>query len=64
MPTKYVGGGEKAAEGFHFVSSVQDGLPLTEVKTGPIGEKVSNSIPKIVKLLVDNGFNIIVDEVI
>ena len=64
MPAKYVGGGEKAAEGFHFVSSVQNGVPLTEVKTGPIGEKVSNSVSKIVKLLADSGFNIIIDEVI
>ena len=64
MPGKYIGSGEKAAEGFHFVSSIQNGFPITEVKTGPYGEKVSNSVSKIVKLLADDGFNIIVDEVI
>ena len=65
MPNKYWGSGEKAAEGFHFISSIdREGFPITEVKTGPYGAKVWNSVPKIVKLLADDGFNIIVDEVI
>src|SRR4051812_2335802 len=65
MPDKYVGSGEKATEGFHFVSDTdKEGFPITKVKTGPYGEKVSNLAPKIVELLADNGFNVIVDEVI
>ena len=65
MPDKYVGSGEKANQGFHFLSSVdEEGFPVTEVKTGSYGEKVSNSVPKIIKQLVDNGLNLIVDEVI
>ncbi|CAI2198536.1 12880_t:CDS:2, partial [Funneliformis geosporum] len=63
MPDKYVGEGKKAAEGFHFVSSFdKEGFPITEVKTGSYGERVSSLVPKIVELAVDNGFNVIVDE--
>ncbi|CAG8765158.1 3937_t:CDS:2 [Gigaspora margarita] len=63
LPVKYVGGGEKATEGFHFVSSIdKEGLPITEVKTGPYGKKVSASVPKIIRQLVDDGHNVIVDE--
>ena len=64
MPGKLVGSGKEAAEGFHFVSDFEKGFPITKIKIGSIGEKVSNLAPKIVKLLADNGFNIAVDEVI
>jgi chloramphenicol 3-O phosphotransferase len=65
MPDKYWGEGEKSAEGFQFVSSAdKEGFPITEVKVGPIGEKVAALAPKIVKQLADSGFNVIVDEVI
>ncbi|CAG8586386.1 8219_t:CDS:2 [Ambispora gerdemannii] len=63
MPDKYFGSGEKASQGFHFLSNInKEGFPVTEVKTGPYGERVSNSVPKIVKLLADDGFNIVIDE--
>jgi chloramphenicol 3-O-phosphotransferase len=65
MPDKYVGRGEKAAEGFQFVSSTdKEGFLITEVKVGSIGEKVAVLAPKLVKQLADSGFNVIVDEVI
>lgn len=65
MPDKYVGRGEKTAEGFHFVSSFdKEGFPITEVKTGSYGKRVSSLVPKMIQLMVDSGFNIIVDEVI
>src|SRR3954468_20306969 len=60
MPGKLVGSGKEAAEGFHFVSNFEKGFPITEIKVGSIGKKVSNLAPKIVKLLVDNGFNVVV----
>jgi hypothetical protein len=64
MPDKYVGSGEKAAQGFQFVSRIdKEGFPVTEVKVGKIGEKVAILVPKIVKQLADSGFNVIVDEV-
>jgi hypothetical protein len=64
MPNKYIGMGEKATQGFHFVSSIdKQGFPITEVKTGSYGEKLSNSIPSIIKQLVEIS-NVIIDEVI
>jgi len=65
MPDKYFGVGKKASQGFHFVSSIdKEGFPITEVKTGSYGDKVSNSGPKIIKQLADDGHNLIIDEVI
>src|SRR5436190_24352353 len=64
MPGKLVGSGKGAAEGFHFVSDFEKGFPSTEIKLGSIGKKIAALAPKIVKLLVDNEFNVVVDEVI
>lgn len=65
IPDKYFGFGLNAEQGFQFVSTIdQEGFSVTEVKTGPYGEKVSNSVPKIIKQLVDDGHNLIIDEVI
>src|SRR4051812_24057034 len=65
MPDKYFGFGKQAELGIQFVSSIdRQGFPITEVKTGSYGKLVSNSVPKIIKLLADDGHNIIVDEVI
>lgn len=65
MPDKYIGSGERSAEGFQFLSSTdKEKFPIVEVKVGPIGEKVASLAPKIVKQLADNGFQVIIDEVI
>src|SRR4051812_20009885 len=65
MPDKYFGFGKQAERGFQFVSTTdEEGFPITEVKTGSYGIKISNSIPKIVKQLADDGHNLIIDEVI
>ena len=45
-------------------STDKEGLPITEVKVGPIGEKVGVLAPKVVKWFADSGFNVVVDEVI
>lgn len=65
MPVKYVGFGEKAEQGIQFVPSVdEEGFPLIEIKTGPYGKAVGNLAPQIVKKFADEGFNLIIDEVI
>ena len=65
MPPKYLPFGEKAHEGIQFVSGVdKEGFPTVEIQTGPYGEKVGKSIPKLIKQLADDGHNLIIDEVI
>lgn len=65
MPPKYLPFGEKAQEGIQFVPGTdQEGLPIMEVKSGSYGEKIGESIPKVIKQLADDGHNLIIDEVI
>ena len=65
IPEAYFGDGPKAQEGFSLCTSFdEDGIPNTHIHVGPYGERVSKTIPKIVKLLVDEGHNLIVDEVL
>ena len=65
MPPKYLPFGEKAHEGIQFVPGVdKERFPTVEIQTGPYGEKVGKSIPKLIKQLADDGHNLIIDEVI
>src|SRR3954447_26912700 len=65
MPTKYVGFGEQAKEGFHFVPGAdREGLPLVEIRLGSYAEKVCESAPKIARQLAEDGHNLIIDEII
>ncbi|MBA3814478.1 MAG: hypothetical protein H0X26_08365 [Alphaproteobacteria bacterium] len=64
MPPPYVGFGEKANEGFQFVADQDEHGPIMCIHSGPLGEAIVKSIPKVVKTLADDGLNIIVDEVL
>ncbi len=64
MPPNYLGYGEKANQGFHFITSVEAGIPFTRVVNGPFGEALIKSIPPIAQLLVKGGHNLILDEVL
>lgn len=65
MPPKYLPFGEKASEGIQFVPGVdRERAPTMEVKSGSYGNKVAQSIPKIIKQLAADGHNLILDEVI
>ena len=69
LPAKYFsdspGGGEKAVQGVQFIPDVDsEGFPVLKVKNGPYAEKFSQSIPKIIKQLADDGHNLVIDEVI
>ncbi|MFN7039384.1 MAG: chloramphenicol phosphotransferase CPT family protein [Alphaproteobacteria bacterium] len=65
MPWKYVGSGAKAKEGFSFVTSQDsEGKTVTRVNTGNFGAKVNNIIPKVIKTMADDNFNIIIDEIL
>lgn len=64
MPSKYVGFGEKAQEGYRFVLEQDSQGPIMHIESGPVGKTVTNSIPKVVRTLADDGHNIIIDEVL
>jgi chloramphenicol 3-O phosphotransferase len=69
LPAKYFSdfpvGGEKAEQGVQFIPSIDpEGFPILKVKTGSYAQKFSQSVPKIIKQLADDGHNIIIDEAI
>lgn len=65
MPSKYLPGGKLAHEGINFVSgNDENGYPITRVEVGDYGKKVGKLTRKISKYFVDDGHNIILDEVI
>lgn len=64
MPSKYVGFGEKASEGFHFISEQDEEGPIIRIESGSFGSAVMKSSLKVVKILADNGHHLIVDEVL
>src|SRR4051794_25611349 len=64
MPSKYVGFGEKASEGYRFVPGQDEGSPVMRVESGVFGKAVTQSIPKVVQSLAKDGHNLVVDEVL
>ena len=61
MPRKIVGFDQKSEEGFRYIIDPKTGK-LTEMKVNPWAGKVFSCLPKVVKLLADNGLNVIFDE--
>jgi len=61
MPKKIVGFDQKSEEGFRYVIDPKTGN-LTEMKVSHWAGTVFSCLPKVVKLLADNGLNVIFDE--
>ena len=61
MPRKIVGSEQKAEEGFCYVIDPKTG-DLIEMKISSYAVQVFSCLPKVVKLLADNGLNVIFDE--
>jgi chloramphenicol 3-O phosphotransferase len=64
MPSKYVGFGEKANEGYHFIPGKDEEGPLMGIESGSFGNAVTRSIPKVAQSLAKDGHNLILDEVL
>lgn len=64
MPAAYVGFGEKAEQGFHFIPERDDLGPLMRIENGPYGKAIGSTIPKVIQTLADDGHDIILDEVL
>lgn len=63
LPASYVGFGDKADQGFHFIPEHDDLGPLMRIENGPYGKAIGNTIPKVIKTIADDGHDIILDEV-
>src|SRR6185369_12873321 len=61
MPKKIVGFNQKSEEGFRYVIDPKTSK-LTEMKVSRWAGTVFSCLPKVVKLLADNGLNVIFDE--
>ncbi|HUX78870.1 MAG TPA: AAA family ATPase [Alphaproteobacteria bacterium] len=64
MPNQYTAFGEKASEGYAFIPGVNERGVTMEVRSGPFGKAFFETAPYLVRTLADQGFNIIVDEVL
>jgi chloramphenicol 3-O phosphotransferase len=64
MPSKYWVGGEKAEEGFNFISDKDEYGPLMSLKIGEFGHKISDALREMAYLLDKKGFHIIIDDVL
>ena len=61
VPRKIVGFSKEAEKGFRYVVDPKTGI-LVEMKVSPYAGLVFSCLPKVVKLLADNGLNVIFDE--
>jgi chloramphenicol 3-O phosphotransferase len=61
LPRKIVGSDQKAKEGFRYLIDLKTG-DLIEMKVSPYAGLVFSCLPKVVKLLANNGLNVIFDE--
>jgi chloramphenicol 3-O phosphotransferase len=61
MPKKIVGFNKEAEKGFRYVVNPETGV-LVEMKASPYAIQVFKCLPKVAKLLADNGLNVIFDE--
>ena len=64
MPSDYVGFGDKADQGFHFIPEHDEVGPLMRIEEGDYGRKIVKTVPKVIKILADENHDIILDEVI
>nr|CAG8476576.1 5885_t:CDS:10 [Entrophospora candida] len=56
-----IGFDKNSEEGFQYIIDPKTGI-LTEMKASPYAIQVFSCLPKVVKLLADNGLNVIFDE--
>lgn len=64
MPSKYSPGGALAHEGINFISGLdENGHTITKVESGHYWIKISKSIRSSLQQLVNDGLDIIIDEV-
>lgn len=51
LPPSYVGFGDKADQGFHFIPEHDDLGPLMRIENGPYGKALGKTIPKVIQTI-------------
>ena len=64
LPQSYVGMKPSARDGIEFYSDVDDRGPVVRVRSGPVGDKVQQSFARAVRLLADDGHDVVLDLVL
>ena len=64
LPNKYKPGGLKAKDGIDFITKKTKNGPVTKIHIGKVGKKLFNSMRDVMLFFAEDGFNLIIDEVI
>ena len=64
MPPHYVGHGDQSKEGIYFTSLSEEVGPKIKIENGPFGKKLFSTVPNVIKLLAQEGYDLIIDEVL
>jgi len=64
LPQSYVGMKPSARDGIEFYDDVDESGPVVRVRGGPVGDKVQRSFARAVRLLADDGHDVVLDLVL
>ena len=64
LPQSYVGMKPSARGGIEFYDDVDGRGPVVRVRSGPVGDKVQRSFARAVRLLADDGHDVVLDLVL
>jgi chloramphenicol 3-O phosphotransferase len=64
MPLQYMARGEKAHEGFQFLTQEDEKGPLTHVRAGPYADTLYKTYIEVIQLMADKHHDLVVDEVL
>jgi chloramphenicol 3-O phosphotransferase len=64
LSPKFQCGGEHADQGYTFVHTEDEIGPLTSIKTGAVGLQLDSAAHRAMKVFLDSGFSLVIDEVL
>jgi chloramphenicol 3-O phosphotransferase len=64
MHPKYFSNDLNADQGYSFIRDTSKSMPVFTVQKGPVGQQLSHAMHRAMKTLADNGFNLVIDEVL
>lgn len=64
MDRDYFDKGPFASQGFYFEKDPENPSIITHIKLGPVGEQFTYAMRRSIKALIDNQFNLIIEELL